>query len=352
MENASIDKQALHEVGLRYVSCRGKGYTRLHSGRGFSYIDQTGNPIQNTKVLSRIRGLVIPPAWQQVWICPSAQGHIQATGIDGRGRKQYRYHPLWSQLRSRDKFASLYLFGKRMAQLDRRITRDLKQKTFTKERVCALALAIMSKTYFRIGNSVYEKENKSYGLTTLRNRHVQQVSSHKVFFRFVGKKGIQHQRYLQEKSLVRLLSKVKEIPGQRLFQYYNHEGKAIPLESGDLNGYLKETLDIDLTCKSFRTWYGCILFLHYLGHSDHPNSESLRKQELLKAIDAVAEQLGNTRTVTRQHYIHPLIQESYISGILDPWIKRMRKRAAIQPADPLYKRKLMQLLGRRVMPSD
>ncbi|WP_164112101.1 MULTISPECIES: DNA topoisomerase IB [Sphingobacterium] len=337
------DSEALLEAGLRYVSCKGKGYQRVRHGKHFKYLDQNGNPIQNPQTLARIQALVIPPAWEQVWICATANGHIQATGIDARLRKQYLYHPAWSQLRKKDKFSALYIFGQRLSRLQKHILNDLSSRQLSKERICALALAVMSKTYFRIGNAAYEKENKSYGLTTLRNRHVD-ISTTKVFFKFIGKKGIPQQSYLTEKSLVRLLAKVKEIPGQRLFQYYDQDGQATPLDSGTLNAYLKAATHADITCKTFRTWYGCILTLHYLGKSEIPTSATARKQQLLAVIDQVAQQLGNTRSITRSHYIHPYIQESYLQGDLDNWIKRVSATPERPSTDALYKRKLMQLI--------
>lgn len=342
-EKAIPDTEALHEAGLHYVSCQGQGYRRIRNGKHFKYIDQKGKPLQNPDVLARIQALVIPPAWQQVWICDRANGHIQATGIDARHRKQYRYHPEWNKLRTKDKFSALYTFGLRLSRLQKRIATDLSSRQLSKDRICALALAVMSKTYFRIGNSSYEKENKSYGLTTLHNRHVQ-ISTNKVFFKFIGKKGVPQQSYLSEKSLVRLLAKVKEIPGQRLFQYYDPDGQPTPLDSGTLNHYLKTAINADITCKTFRTWYGCILALHYLSQSALPSSVSARKQQLLQVIDQVAQQLGNTRSITRSHYIHPYIQEDYLLGGLDHWIKRVSKTADRPPTDPVYKRKLMQLI--------
>lgn len=342
-DNGIPELEALQEAGLRYVSCKGRGYRRVRHGKHFKYIDQKGNTIQNPHTLARIQALVIPPAWQQVWICATANGHIQATGIDARNRKQYRYHPEWSRLRTTDKFSALYTFGQRLSRLQKHIMTDLSSRQLSKERICALALAVMSKTYFRIGNTVYERDNKSYGLTTLHNRHVQ-ISTNKVFFKFIGKKGIRQQSYLTEKSLVRLLTKVKEIPGQRLLQYYDQEGKPTPLDSGTLNTYLKTATDADISCKTFRTWYACILALHYLSQSKLPESATTRKQQLLAIIDQVAEQLGNTRSITRSHYIHPYIQENYLQGELDNWIKRVSKTTERPSTDPIYKRKLMQLI--------
>lgn len=342
-DSLSLDSKALHEAGLRYVSCQEIGYTRIREGEKFEYLDHKGNTIQKLKTLERIHELRIPPAWKNVWICPSAYGHIQATGMDMRERKQYIYHPAWVQLRQKNKFSSLYKFGQCQSALQKKILSDISSRKLSKERVCALALAVMSKTYFRIGNSAYEKENKSYGLTTLRNRHVQ-ISTNKVFFKFIGKKGVKQQSYLTEKSLIRLLAKVKEIPGQYLFQYYNEEGEATALDSGTLNSYLKSITNIDTTCKTFRTWYACILTLYYLSQSNIPSSATQRKHQLLEVIDQVAKHLGNTRSVTRNHYIHPYIQESYLNGELDKWIKRVSKTPNRKSSDSIFKRKLMQLI--------
>ncbi|TDQ80002.1 DNA topoisomerase IB [Sphingobacterium yanglingense] len=343
-DNLISDSEALHEAGLRYVSCKERGYQRVRRGKKIKYIDQEGKPIQNPQTLARIQALVIPPAWKNVWICPLSNGHLQATGKDERGRKQYRYHQLWTEIRKQQKFSNLYIFGKKQAQLERQIIKDLELTKFCKEKVCALALAVMSRTYFRVGNTIYEKENKSYGLTTLRNHHLKQLSTHKVFFKFIGKKGIQQQHFLKEKSLIRLLNKVKEIPGQRLFQYYNHMDRITPLDSGNLNDYIQEATKTDLTCKTLRTWYACILTLYYMGQSIPLKNQTERTTQLLRVIDSVAHQLGNTRAVTRTHYIHPSIQEIYLSGDLNQWIKRVNKQEHLKPADNLYKRKLMQLL--------
>ena len=341
-------EEALHDAGLRYVSCQSKGYQRIRTAKkGFIYLDKKGDTISNPQLLSRIHSLVIPPAWQQVWICPTANGHIQATGLDARGRKQYRYHPSWNKLRNKDKFSNLQLFGKKLPILEKRIKRDLRSKKITRELVCALALSIMGKTYFRIGNKTYEKENKSYGLTTLLNHHLRQLHQNKVFFRFIGKKGVVQQSFLHEKSLIRLLNKVKEIPGQRLFQYYDEQQQQKELDSGELNEYLKEATDAALTCKIFRTWYACILTLHYLSSLSRCTTDKERKQALASVIDKVAGQLGNTRTVTRTHYIHPLIIESYLLGKLDRWLSLIQHKGTSNPENPLYKRKLMAILKSR-----
>lgn len=338
-QRIDLETEAMHQAGLRYISSQDKGYQRIRKGDTFCYFDHKESIIHNPKTLDRIRKLVIPPAWQEVWICRYANGHIQATGIDSRGRKQYRYHALWTALRTRDKFNNLYSFGQHLPRLEKQIVRDLKQKELTKDHVCAVALAVMSMTYFRVGNDIYEKENKSYGLTTLRNRHVKQVSTDKMFFRFIGKKGVRQQSYLKQKGLVALLAKVKEIPGQRLFQYYDKNKEITPLESGDLNNYLRHSMNLEVTCKTMRTWYACILTLQYLSRSEIPTTEHGRKDELLQTIDTVAQHLGNTRAVTRKHYIHPCLQELYLSGKLDSWIRRNATKQH-DPTNPVYRKKI------------
>lgn len=343
-ENSLPDIPNLNDIGLRYISSCDKGYRRITTPKGFQYLNATGNQLKDLKTIERIQKLAIPPAWEQVWICPSAKGHLQATGIDARGRKQYRYHPQWTALRSKDKFNGLYPFGQLLSRLEKQITRDLRRKKISKERVCALALSIMAKTYFRIGNDTYQKQNKSYGLTTLQNRHLQQISTQGVFFRFVGKKGIVQKSTLREQSLVRLLKKVKEIPGQRLFQYYDDQGEVCHLYSGDLNQYLKEATGAPVTCKVFRTWYANILALHYCTQATVPTNANERKHYLINMIDYVAQKLGNTRTVTRSHYIHPIIVELLSSGKLDPWIVQVKKRKNTDPNNPAYKRKLLKLI--------
>lgn len=339
-----IQPEALQDVGLQYVSCSDIGYKRENGRNGFIYKDTKGRIISNPKTLERIALLKIPPAWKNVWICPRAYGHIQATGRDDRGRKQYRYHDLWNTLRKEDKFTNLYHFGKRLPLLEKHLKKDLRQKQNTKPKVCALALAIMNKTYLRAGNTYYEKTNQSFGLTTLRNRHLNNVSSGKVFFRFKGKKGIMQQIHLQQKSLINMLRKVKEIPGQRLFQYYDEQGNICHLESGDLNDYLTQAMNGHYTCKNFRTWHACLLTLQYLSAFPTGGSAKERQQSVIATTDRVAEALGNTRTVTRNHYIHPHIFSAYLAGALDSWIKRVQKQGMLATNSRLLRRKLLNML--------
>lgn len=311
----------IEEVGIRYVSCTERGYCRVTDGKAFRYTDEKGNPVTNKRVLQRIQALVLPPAWTDVWICGYANGHLQATGIDVRGRKQYRYHAKWVTLRSEKKFQDLYAFGKRLPALRKKVRTDLRKRTLSLEKVCAIAVSVMEKTSFRAGNSYYEQENGSYGLTTLKNKHVQKISSNKLFFKFVGKKGVVQEAYFKEKTLIKMLLKVKDLPGQRIFQYYDEQGFIRALESGDINNYLKVSMGVAASCKNFRTWNGCILALKYFAQIDLPDTATSRKKSMIATIDHVASILGNTRTVTRSHYIHPRILQDYEEGKLDRWIK-------------------------------
>lgn len=334
--------EELAESGLRYSSSQEKGYSRKAKGDSFIYLDKQGRPIKNKQILSRIRSLVLPPAWREVWICASPNGHLQATGLDLNNRKQYKYHPKWVDLRSEKKFADLFTFGNKLPLLKKRVSKDLRKKKLSCDKVCALAIAIMDKTSFRTGNKYYEKNYGSYGLTTLRNKHIQQISANKIFFKFVGKKGVAQQCYLREKALVRALAKVKDIPGQVLFQYYDEEGNIRPLDSGTINEYLKEAMLAEVSCKTFRTWNGCLLALSYMATLPLPNTITARKKNIVNIIDHVANELGNTRTVTRNYYIHPKILAAYEDSSLDKWITTLQRKPEINEKTVLNR--LMKLL--------
>ncbi len=342
-ETQQMEILALKEAGLRYISCTEDGYCRILKGKKFVYLDKKRQPISDERILERIKALVLPPAWTAVWICRHPNGHLQATGVDARGRKQYRYHPDWTSLRSEKKFVNLYTFGKRLPLLKKQLVRDLRKRSLLRDKVCALAIAVMDKTSFRAGNRSYEKANGSYGLTTLKNRHIKKISTNKLFFKFVGKKGVLQQSYLKEKSLVKLLLKVKEIPGQRIFQYYDEAGEIRALESGDINNYLKDAMKMDASCKNFRTWNGCLLALANMLTLPIPENKTMRKKNMLALIDNVAQTLGNTRTVTRSHYIHPRILQHYENGKLDSWIKKMQSKQE-EVLDAAIKKKLFSLL--------
>lgn len=299
---------------LIYISPGTKGYQRVKRNGKFIYLDLNGKVISSLTVINRIKDLAIPPAWEKVWICPSEKGHIQATGLDRKGRKQYRYHSLWKQLRNETKFDRLYYFGKKLENLRKQLKKDLRRGSLDKEKVTALALSVMETTLIRSGNSTYEKENGSYGLTTLKNRHVRFRES-EAFFKFKGKKGVQTEVALKGGLLVQLLKKVKELPGQELFQYYDADRNLCSLNSADINGYLTRYMDESFTCKDFRTWAGCVCALEYILESKKGNSK--RTNHLPALIDQVAKRLGNTRSVCRKYYIHPRLLEHYEKGTID-----------------------------------
>jgi len=309
---------------LRYVYSSSKGYARVRKGKEFVYLDTEGKQIRDEEILQRIAGLVIPPAWTNVWICPYPNGHLQATGYDVRGRKQYRYHARWSQLRNENKFEHIYDFGKKLPHLRRQIRRDIRRKTLIREKVSAIALGIMNETYIRAGNTIYEKEYGSFGLTTLKNKHVS-ISGSQAFFRFKGKKGVLQQITMKDASLVRLLKNIRELPGQELFQYYDEEGQIRKLESGDINDYLRRHTAENFSCKDFRTWAGCVLALQLMAFAEEPDCDAACKRNILSIIDGVAQRLGNTRAITRKYYIHPQLLLSYEEHRLDEILRRLRQ---------------------------
>jgi DNA topoisomerase I len=329
-------------VHLRYVSATAPGFTREKKGENFIYLDKEGKEITDEDTLKRIRGLVLPPAWQEVWICPYANGHLQATGIDAAGRKQYRYHSSWQKVRNETKYDRLYLFGKQLPQIRKQIAKDLRRRQLDKQKVIAIALRVMEETQIRVGNASYEKLYGSHGLTTLHNQHVK-VNGNKAFFKFKGKKGVLHKIELKHAALVRLLQKVQHIPGQELFQYY--DGDTIhSLDSGEVNEYLKGCTDEEFTCKDFRTWAGTVHALNMM--VDLVPFETLAecKKNVLGIIDGVACKLGNTRAVCKKYYIHPQLFEMYEARTIIPFLETMKNKKAAQGALGADEKCLLSLL--------
>lgn len=302
-------------VKLRYVSPAMPGYTRLKNGHGLYYVDAAGKKIEDEQVLERIRGLVLPPAWKDVWICPYANGHLQATGTDALGRRQYRYHTRWATARNETKYSRLLQFGKMLPRIRRQINKDLRGRSLNKPRVTAIALRVMEETLMRIGNAEYEKKYQSHGLTTLHNNHVK-INGNEAFFRFKGKKGVEHKIVLRHASLARLLKKVKDIPGQELFQYYE-DGEIKSLDSGEVNDYLKACTNEAFTCKDFRTWAGTVQALRLFGACGNFETQAECKKNIVEVIDEVAKKLGNTRAVCKKYYIHPRLFSLYEEGSLE-----------------------------------
>ncbi|MGX5818027.1 DNA topoisomerase IB [Chitinophaga lutea] len=312
-EKLSMDKAAA-AVRLRYVSASMPGLRRIRTKSGFTYEDQHGHPVTDEAVLQRIKSLVLPPAWEDVWICPYANGHLQATGKDTRGRRQYRYHPRWAAARNETKYARLRAFGRVLPRIRRQIARDLRRRQLDKPRVIAIALRVMEETLMRVGNEEYRRQYHSYGLTTLRNNHVR-INGNEVFFRFSGKKGVEQKIHLRHASMARLLKKMRDMPGQELFQYYE-DGEIRSLDSGEVNEYLKTITNEEFTCKDFRTWAGTLHALRLLAEAGPFASEAECKRNIVSVIDQVAARLGNTRAVCKKYYIHPLLFELYEKGRL------------------------------------
>ena len=309
-------------AGLRYATDAGPGIRRGADADGNpSYFDAQGQAIADEKTLARIHSFVIPPAWTDVWIAPSATAHLQVTGRDSLGRKQYRYHPAWDELRSMTKFSRLRAFGEKLGELRLQLNKDLARKELDRQKVVALVLALMDQSFIRVGNKEYAKKNKSFGLTTLRDRHVA-VDGQDVQFTFVGKKGVPHDVTLHDRRLARLVQKCKEIPGQHLFQYYSADGQRHALESGDVNHYLQEKTGLALSAKDFRTWGGTVKMVQCLEAVLHDEPELDQDKVLKKAVKEVAAGLGNTPTVCSKYYIHPQVVELFKSGRLVEYLRR------------------------------
>ena len=318
----TIDLDAFPEMAdLVYVSVSDAGISRVRNGDTFEYY-YGSKKVDSGKQLERIKALVIPPAWENVWICKDANGHIQCTGIDARGRKQYRYHELWQKSRNESKFLRLTDFGNAMKKLRKQIASDLRKKTLSEDKVIAAVLALMDETQIRVGNSCYEKTNKSYGLTTLKDRHVE-ISGEKIHFSFIGKKGIHHTISLRNKQLARIVKQCRDIPGKALFQYYDQAGNRHTLDSGKVNAYIRKYTGDSFTTKDLRTWSASVCALKGFLNSDPMETETARKKRTVEVLDLVSERLGNTRTVCKKYYVHPEILSLYESSQLERHIKNI-----------------------------
>lgn len=313
--------KAAEAADLVYVNDKEPGISRLKKGKGFVYI-YDNQPLKQKDEIERIRKLAIPPAWTNVWICPKENGHIQATGFDVRGRKQYRYHAMWSVLRNETKFHRLYEFGKILPSIRLKIEEDLGQKELTEEKVIAMVVSLMERTYIRIGSEDYEKMYGSYGLTTLKDNHVK-VEGDKIFFCFKGKKGIEHKISLKNKRLARMVQHCRDIPGKELFQYFDAEGNRKPIDSGMVNRYIKDASGGDYTAKDFRTWAGTLNVIRAFRSLGEAESESDCKKKIIAALDEVCQQLGNTRTVCKKYYVHPGIIRLYEEKNLLNYLKEL-----------------------------
>ena len=320
-EVASDGIATAQRAGLRYTNDDQPGIRRKRSGRGFAYTDRDGVPIRDKGELGRIRRLAIPPAWTDVWISPSPIGHIQATGRDGRGRKQYRYHERWREVRDEAKYGRLIDFAKALPRIRKRVDADLARPGVPRERVLATAVRILDQTFMRVGNSEYARENGSFGLTTLRSRHVEVVGS-RILFRFRGKSGKDHEVDVRDRRLARVVARLEHLPGQELFRYLDDDGEPHAIGSEDVNAYLGEISGEDLTAKDFRTWAGTVLAARALAELGSARNERVARKRIVQAVDVVAARLGNTRAVCRKCYVHPAIIDTYEAGGLPAALRR------------------------------
>lgn len=335
--DAPID--AARSAGLRYVTDTGPGISRRRSGRGFSYTDPEGKRLTDRETIARIKGLAVPPAWRDVWICPHPLGHIQATGRDARGRKQYRYHPQWRAIRDETKYGGIVAFGEALPRVRKRTGRHLSIPGLPREKVLAAVVRILDASLVRVGNPEYTRVNDSFGLTTLRDEHAR-IRGSVLRFRFRGKGGKEHTVHIQDARLARIVKRCQDIPGEELFQYIDDDGESHPITSGDVNEYLRETSGEALTSKDFRTWGGTVLAAEALVRQGRFASETEARSNVVEAIKEVAAQLNNTPAVCRRAYVHPEVIQAYLDGDLVPawrhaerslteWTKGLRREEAI-----------------------
>jgi DNA topoisomerase I len=313
---AATSQELLAQTNLHYVSGAELGYHRRRAGRGFTYLDSSGERVRDPELRARFEALVIPPAWQEVWICADPQGHIQATGRDEAGRKQYIYHPDWELVREQTKFARLLAFGEALPSLRAQVEADLRTRGLTRTKVLALAVRLLELTLIRVGNPEYERQNQTYGLTTLLDDHVD-VNGGEIVFEFRGKSGKEHEIVVNDRRLARLVKACQELPGQRLFQYKDEEGEIRAIDSGAVNDYLRTVTGCDFTAKEFRTWGATVHALQLLRQCGPADSETACARQITAAIKEVAAALGNTPAVCRQHYVHPAVVEAYSQSVLE-----------------------------------
>jgi DNA topoisomerase-1 len=325
-------------AGLRYVTDVQPGIRRKHAGKHFSYIGLDGRTIHDQKVLRRIKALAIPPAWTDVWICPVERGHIQATGRDAKGRKQYRYHPRWREVRDETKYGRMIAFGEALPLIRERTDRDLSLHCLSRDKVLATVIQLLDRTAIRVGNEEYARENRSFGLTTLRTRHVD-VEGSELRFHFRGKGGKEHVVSVHDRRLARAVKRCEDLPGYELFQYLDEEGKRHGIDSGDVNDYLRQITGENFTAKDFRTWHGTVRAAEALYELGAFESETQGKRHVTRAVEIAAELLGNTPAICRKSYVHPAVIDAYLDSSLQPTWERVMEderaasRAGLHPEE-------------------
>jgi DNA topoisomerase-1 len=312
-------------AGLRYVSDNSPGITRKRKASSFAYLDPRGRKISDPDTLLRIRQLAIPPAWEKVWICPDDRGHIQAVGRDQRGRKQYRYHTKWREVRDETKYEKMLAFVHALPHIRARARHDMKLPGLPREKVLATVVRLLETTFIRVGNDEYANSNSSYGLTTLQDRHAKKIPGG-VHFRFKGKSGVAHEIELCDPKLARIVRQCQDLPGAELLQYVDDDGNVRDIGSTDVNDYLREITGQDFTAKDFRTWAGTVLAAMALKEFETVDSQAMMKKNIVAAIESVAQKLGNTRAVCRKCYIHPAILDSYLDGSMLQTLSQRAKK--------------------------
>lgn len=339
--------ESAREAGLRYVTDTQPGIQRKRQGKDFRYVAVDGRPVRDPEILARIKSLVIPPAWKQVWICTNPKGHLQATGRDARGRKQSKYHPRWREVRDETKYERM-LLGAALPAIREQVERDLSLPGVPRRKVMATIVRLMETTYIRVGNAEYARENHSYGLTTMRGRHVQ-VEGSKITFKFQGKSGVRHTIDVQDRRLSKIIRRCQDLPGYELFQFVGDDGETHSIDSADVNDYLREISGQDFTAKDFRTWAGTVLACVALQDYDAFESESQAKKNVVQAIQSVAEQLGNTPSVCRKCYVHPKVLEHYMRGMMKSMVNGGAQRSRASSRHNLRREEaaLIRLLKRK-----
>jgi len=345
---AADPKVSAQAAGLRYVMDTRPGIRRVRAGRGFRYTGPDGKTVRDKETLARIKSLVIPPAWVRVWICPVANGHLQATGRDARGRKQSRYHPRWREVRDGTKYERMKDFAAALPAIRARVQEDLGRQGLPREKVLATIVSLMEQTHIRVGNAEYAKENGSYGLTTMRNKHVE-VDGATVTFSFQGKSKVHHTVSLRDRRLARIVKRCEELPGYELFQYVNGDGETRSIDSADVNEYLGEITGQHFTAKDFRTWAGTVMACDLLLGMGPFETETQAKKNVVEAIKAVAAKLGNTPAVCRKCYVHPAVLEAYMGGMTQQEAKRQIDEEIAEHESALREeeRALVELLEQR-----
>ena len=340
-------------AGLRYVTDTGPGIRRKRAGKHFSYIGVDGKPIRDRARLERIKSLAIPPAWIDVWIAPTGRAHIQATGRDAKGRKQYRYHPKWREARDETKYHRMLEFGRALPGIRAQVSADLALPGLPRQKVLATVVKLLEWTLIRVGNQEYARENKHYGLTTMRNRHVD-VEGARVIFHFTGKSGIEHEIDVSDRRVARIVKRLQDLPGHNLFQYIDDDGERQDVTSDAVNQYLQDVSGQNFTAKDFRTWAGTLLAAQALQEFESFDSETQARKNVVQAIERVAERLGNTPSVCRKCYVHPEIIAAYMDGTTTHAVRELVEQEMAQGLSDLRPEEaaVMALLQQRLKRSD